>query len=135
MPLRVRVTCAGVDIGTADFATPNGLAHARLIPGPRYGLAFEAARRCGLALSHTQHWSPLQADFAAYIAGEWVGGRLAIEDELGREFAINSLLVIDRPRHAPDVLVVADFRPDLARIEAFLFSVRPDDWGGSLPAA
>ena len=84
MPLRVRVTCAGVEIGTAELRAPNGLAHERLVTGPHYAIAFDAARRCALALSHTQHWSPRNGDFAAYFAEQWEGGRLGLEDELAR---------------------------------------------------
>jgi hypothetical protein len=121
MPLRVRVTCAGVEIGTAEFRAPNGLAHERLVTGPHYAIAFDAARRCALALSHTQHWSPRNRDFAAYFAEQWEGGRLGLEDKLGREFAVNSLVVIDHPRDvSAEVILVADFRPALARVEAFL---------------
>ena len=126
MPLRVRVTCAGVEIGTAEFRAPNGLAHERLVTGPHYAIAFDAARRCALALSHTQHWSPRNGDFAAYFAEQWEGGRLGLEDELGREFAVNSLVVIDHPRDvSAEVILVADFRPDLARVEAFLSAAAP----------
>jgi len=135
--MHVRVACAGVVIGAAEFNPADGLAHARLTPSIGYAIAAAAAQELGYEFSHTQFWSPLLGDFAGEAAGRWRGGRLALEDEMGRELGVNNIAVLERPIEtgAPDVRIVADFRPDLARIEALLRTVGPGEGGRTRPAA
>ena len=135
--MHVRVTCAGVVIGAAEFNPADGLAHARLTPSIDYAIAAAAAQELGYEFTHTQFWSPILGAFADEAAGRWRGGRLALENETGRELGVNNIAVLERPIEAgtPDVRIVADFRPDLARIEALLRTVGPGGGGRTRPAA
>ena len=134
--MHVRVTCAGIVIGTAEFLPATGLAHAPLEPGPGYPFAASAARALGRDLSVRQFWSPMAGDFADEAAARWTGDRLALEDVAGRELGVNNLVVVECPTRVGDspIKVVADFRPDLARVEAFLRTVGPGG-GRTRPAA
>lgn len=135
--VRVRVKCAGVVIGVAEFDPADGLAHAHLTPNIGYEIAAAAAQELGQEFTHTQFWSPILGDFADEAAGRWRGERLALEDEMGRELGVNNIAVLERPIEAstPDLRIVADFRPDLARIEALLRTVGPGGGGQTRPAA
>ena len=133
--MRVRVTCAGVLIGAADFQPGEGVAHAPLTPSAGYQLATAAARALGEQFARTQFWSPAVADFADEAAARWTGERLALEDEVGREQGVANVVVLERPLvGARSITVVADFRPDAARVEAFLRTVNPGG-GRSRPPA
>jgi len=133
--MKVRVTCAGVIIGTADFEPAEGVSHASLTPSAAYSLTATAARDLGEQFARTQFWSPVQGDFADEAAARWVGGRLALEDEIGRELGVGNIVILEQPLVGARALtVVADFRPDLARVEAFLRTVGPGG-GRSRPAA
>lgn len=133
----ISVTCAGVVIGSADLEPAAGLAHATLDAGPGYAIAAAAARALGERLRRTQYWSALQGDFAASVARDWEGDRLALEDDLGRELAVNNIAIIEYPATAREIPIrlVADFRPDLARVEALLRSIDPAGGGRTRPAA
>jgi hypothetical protein len=135
----VRVTCGGVLVGTARFDPPDGLAHATLVPSVGYGLVSVAAQKLGRQFATTQFWSPLDGDFADVAATRWEGGRLALADDTGRELGVNNIVLLEGPPGDADgnlVRVVADFRPDLARVEAFLRTLdRRDDGGRTRPAA
>lgn len=134
--VRVNVTCAGITIGAADFVPASGLAHARLDPAPGYTFASAAAQALGRDLSHTQPWLPGNGDFADEATRRWSGDRLALEDPVGRELGVNNLVVVELP--APiggsAIRVVADFRPDMARVEALLQTIGPGG-GRTRPAA
>lgn len=83
-------------------------------------------------------WRAVDGDFAEEFARRWAGGRLALVDERGVELAIASLAVVERPTPGTGERrpwLVADFRPDLARIEALLRTLDRDDGGRSRPAA
>ena len=125
----VRVTCAGVLVGTAQFDPPRGLAHASLDPTPGYASAASAAQRLGRQLATTQFWSPRRGDFADAAGRQWDGGRLALEDETGRELGVNSVVLLEGLADSPGpaVRIVADFRFDLARAEAQFRTRRPGD--------
>ena len=116
----VRVTCAGVVVGTAEFETPHGVAHAILYPTAGYPCAAAAAWRLGRQFARTQYCLPSDGDFASVAAGRWDGDRLALEDERGRELAVNSVVLLEGlPGDvATTVRVVADFRLDLAHVSA-----------------
>jgi hypothetical protein len=117
----VRVTCDGVVIGTADFQLAEGLAHAVLSPAAAYVLADSAARSLGRQLTRRQYWTAVRGDFACVAAARWEGGRLAIQDMNGRELCADNIVVAERPPGVPGehtVRVVADFRSDVARIQA-----------------
>ena len=133
----VRVTCAGGPIGTARFDLAQGLAHAPLAPTAGYALVAAASRALGREFAVTRFWSPVSGDFADAAASRWEAGRLALEDATGRELGVNNVVVLEGPPGDADgnlVRVVADFRPDLARVEAFLRTL--DRGGGrSRPAA
>jgi len=89
--MHVRVTCAGVVIGAAEFNPADVLAHARLTPSIDYAIAAAAAQELGYGFTHTQFWSPILGDFADEAAGRWRGGRLALENETGRELGVNNI--------------------------------------------
>jgi hypothetical protein len=112
----VRVTCAGVLIGTARIDSPSGLAHAPLYPATGYPIVAAAAQALGDELMHRPFWSPAEGDFAGVVAGRWQGGSLALQDLSGRALAVNNVVVLEPPalgaRHP--VYLVADFR-DVAR--------------------
>ena len=129
----VWVTCGGVVIGFAEFEPAEGLAHAPLEASAGYGIAAAAAQELGRQFGHSQYWSPLAGDFADDAASRWTGGRLALEDDGGRELGINNIVVIEFP--TSEIRVVADFRPDLARIEALLRSIGHGGGGSARPAA
>lgn len=121
--MRVRVTCSGVLIGFAEFEPPDGLAHTVLSPAPGYALASAAAQVLARDLAKTQRWRVYEGDFADIAAARWEGGRLALEDETQRELGVTNIVVLEYPpigEHAPVTRIVADFRPDLARVEALL---------------
>lgn len=119
----VRVTCAGVLVGTAEFDLPRGLAHAFLEATAGYACASLSARRMADQVSMTTHWAPGDGDFGAEIAARWSGGRLALEDDTGRELGVNGIVLMEGlPGDLNVVHVVADFRPDMAQMSA---TVRP----------
>jgi hypothetical protein len=134
--MRVRVTCAGIVIGIAEFVPASGLAHAPLDPSPGYPFAAAAAQALGLELSHTQSWLPINGDFADEAARRWPGDRLTLEDLVGRELGVNNLVVVEFPAlvGGASIHVVADFRPDMARVEALLQTIGPGG-GRTRPAA
>jgi len=134
--MRVNVTCAGIVIGSAEFVPASGLAHAVLEPGPGYAFAAAAAQALGRDLSRTQIWLATNGDFADEAASRWSGERLALEDLVGRELGVNNLVVVEfaAPEGAAVIRVVADFRPDMARVEALLQSIGPGG-GRTRPAA
>lgn len=129
--MQLSVTCSGVVIGSAEFDPPEGLAHAPLITSAGFAMAAYAAWELGEHFVTGQYWSPLFGDFAAAAAGRWTGGRLALQDFAGEELSVNNLAVVFNRR---GIHVVADFRPDLARVEAFLKMLGPSG-GRSRPAA
>jgi hypothetical protein len=108
----VRVTCAGALIGTAEFDAPHGVAHASLVRSPAYDIVSPAARFLARSLAHTQCCCRGR-DFAGIAARRWKGGRLALEDEMGRELAVNNVVIVESVRGGPGeaaIRVVADFR-------------------------
>ena len=123
----------GVPIGNVHFDPPSGVAHAPLVASSGYDRLRDTAERAALALGTTQRWSALWGDFAEVFAREWQHhGRLALADLDGRELGVNNLVVLAR---FGGPVVVADFRPDLARVEAFLRTIDGDGEGRSRPAA
>lgn len=134
--MHVRVTCAGIIIGAAEFVPASGLAHAPLEPASGYPLAAAAAQALGRELSHTQFWLAVNGDFADEAASRWSGDRLALEDLTGRELGVNNLVVVEFPAlvGGSAIRVVADFRPDMARVEALLQTIGPGG-GRTRPAA
>ena len=123
----------GVPIGSARFDPPSGLAHAPLVAGAGYQRMRDNARRASLALGATQPWSALRGDFAEAFARQWENeGRLALADSHGRELGVSNLVVLER---VDGPVVVADFRPDLARVETFLRTLGDGESGRSRPAA
>ena len=134
--MRVRVTCAGIIIGSAEFVPASGLAHAPLEPESGYPLAAAAAQALGHELSRTQFWLAVNGDFADEAASRCSGDRLALEDLTGRELGVNNLALVELPAlvGGSAIRVVADFRPDMARVEAFLRTIGPGG-GRTRPAA
>jgi hypothetical protein len=123
------VTCAGIVIGSAEFPSLAGVAHARLDPDPGYPFAARAALKLGAELSGGLYWPADRGDFSDEASRRWNGDRLALLDELGRELGVNNVTVVEYPtrRGTGPIVVVADFRPDLARVEAFLRTIGPTD--------
>ena len=135
--MRFWVTCSGVRIGSADF-NPEGVAHAHLAHTAAYAMTLAAAAKLGVSFGHTQYWPPLKGDFAAEAAARWTGGRLALEDDTGREVAVNNMVIIHllaAPSLERILQVVADFRPGMARVEALLCAVEPGGNDRTRPAA
>ena len=122
----------GVPIGSVLFDPPSGVAHAPLEAGPAYDSVRDAARRMTLAIGKTQPWSVLWGDFAEVFARRWDAGRLALANTHGLELGVASVVVLER---AGSPVVVADFRPDMARVEAFLRTVHGGGNGRARPAA
>lgn len=116
----VRVTCAGVLVGTAEFDPPEGLAHALLQPTAGYACASPAACRLARQFETRQLWCSQRADFGSVAATWWDGERLAIEDATGRELGVSSVVLLQGlpTDSATAVRVVADFRPESARVAA-----------------
>ena len=114
----VRVTCAGILIGTADFDAPVGLAHAALSPTLGYPIAAPMAEALGEELAETRLWSVGAGDFADALARRWKGGRLALQDSTGRELAVANVVVLEWPMGARLARVVADFRADAGQVAA-----------------
>ena len=139
----VRVICAGVSVGTADFEPADGVAHAELTTSDGYVLVAGAARALGERFTRTQCWLAAWGDFAEVAAAWWPGDRLALEDAAGRELAVPNVVLLElpsgpgfeAPRVGTPVRVVADFRPDAARVEAFLRTLGPGGGGHIPPAA
>ena len=106
----VRVTCAGVQIGTASLDPSPGLAHARLFPTAGYVLAASAAQVLGYQLALTRYWPAFAGDFADAVAARWQGGPLALEDVTGRELGVD-VVIFEESCGGPGIVhVVADFR-------------------------
>ena len=101
-----------------------------------YPFAAAAAQALGHELSRTQFWLAVNGDFADEAASRWSGDRLALEDLTGRELGVNNLVVVEFPAPVGGsaIRVVADFRPDMARVEAFLRTISPGG-GRTRPAA
>lgn len=139
--MRLRVTCAGVEVGWADFEPAAGVAHAMLDPGPGYPLAAAAAQAMGRMLAVSQYWPATAGDFADAATARWEGDRLALEDALGQELGVAGITLIERwaadaaLRDPPLVVIVADFRPDMARVEAFLRTLGSGGGNRHRPAA
>jgi hypothetical protein len=134
----VRVTCAGVAVGTAVFQRSEGLEYADLVPTDAYAMIAWHAQEIGTSLSRRHYWPPHRGDFAEALAEQWSGPRLAFESERGRELAVSSIVVSEftAPGAAASIRVIADFRPDLARVAALLASTaRPDGGAQARPAA
>lgn len=135
----IRVTCAGVVIGTAQFDPPSGLAHAALAPTTEYAIACAAARTLGQHLAGRRLWCrPEDGDFADAIAASWRGGRLALEDLTGRELCVANVAVIEgdpMKLGGTHVRVVADFRSDLARVASRIRPIGNDGESRTRPAA
>ena len=112
----VRVSCAGVLVGTARFDAPSGLAYAPLYPATGYTVVAGAAQALGDELMRRRFWSPSDGDFADMVAARWHGGSLALHDLTGRALEVNNAVVLEPPtwgRHP--VYLVADFR-EVARV-------------------
>ena len=134
----LRVTCDGVVIGTTEIDLAEGLVCAPLSPAAGYVQTDSAARSLGRQLAGTQFWSAVRGDFACVVAARWEGGRLAIQDTMGRELCAHNVAVIERPAGAPGaraVRVVADFRSDVARAQARHRSAYTDVENRTRPAA
>ena len=130
--MRCIVLHDGIPVGEAVFDPPAGVAHARMKETPAYARVQHVAQAAGMDLAATQRWSPLFGDFAEEFAVRWERGRLALSDEQGRELGVTNLVLIER---LGQPIIIADFRPDLARVEAFLLTLNRDGGGRSRPAA
>jgi len=111
----VRVTCAGVQIGSAALDPSPGLAHARLFPTAGYVLAATAAQVLGYELTLTRYWPAFAGDFADAVAARWQGGPLALEDVTGRELGVEVVIFEESCGGSGIVHVVADFRAERGR--------------------
>jgi hypothetical protein len=133
----VRVTCAGVLVGTAEFDPPDGLAHAPLRPTAGYSCAAPAACRLALRFEARQFWPPERGDFGSVAATWWDGERLALEDVHGRELGVSSVVLLEGlPSDSATVVrVVVDFRPESARVAAELRPRESEGGSRTRPAA
>jgi hypothetical protein len=131
------VTCDGIPIGVASIASLNGLAHAELEPLSGYEAVRGEARAAALRLGAVDLWRAIDGDFAETFAQEWHAGRLALCDATGAELGVASVMVVDwsLPDSAPHPRTIADARPDMSRVEAFLHTLGRDGGDRSRPAA
>ena len=131
----VRVTCAGVQIGSASLDPSPGLAHARLFPTAGYVLAASAAQVLGYQLTLTRYWPAFAGDFADAVAARWQGGPLALEDVTGRELGVD-LVIFEESCGGPGIVhVVADFRSDRGGVAARVPALGAGGRGRARPAA
>ena len=130
--MRCIVLHDGIPVGEVVFQPPAGVAHAHMSPMAAYARVQEVAQAAGMELAGSQRWSPLFGDFAEAFAVRWERGRLALADERGSELGVTNLVLIER---VGQPIIIADFRPDLARVEAFLRTLDRDGGGRSRPAA
>ncbi len=116
----MRVKCLDVEVGSATFAPAAGLAHAVLQPTDDYPTIAPFAREVGAWLSVHHYWSPVDGDITDVIADRWHGERVWLEDDFGRELAVSHVVVVEPPRSQTGarITLVADFRPDHARVAA-----------------
>ena len=122
----------GVPIGEANLDPPSGIAHARMSARAAYARIQHVAEAAGLDLADIHLWRPVWGDFAEVFAMRWERGRLALADERGVELGVTNLVLIER---LGESIIIADFRPDLARVEAFLRTLGDAGGGRSRPAA
>lgn len=118
--MELRVLCSGVPIGTFEVTACAGLAHAILSPGGSFEMARPDAELAGAALSirHSawRYWPSARGDFADAFAAALAGG-YELSDTRGLPVGAASVALIAK---ANDTIVVADFRPDCARVVARL---------------
>ena len=131
----VRVTCAGVQIGSASLDPSPGLAHARLFPTAGYVLAASAAQVLGYQLTLTRYWPVFAGDFADAVAARWQGGPLALEDVIGRQLDVD-LVIFEETCGGPGIVhVVVDFRSESGRVAARVPALGTRGRGRARPAA
>jgi hypothetical protein len=136
--LFVRVTCVDVVVGSATFARAEGLAHATFHPSSDYAMIAPYARTVWEWLRLRRYWHPLDGDLTDVVAEVWGGERLALEDALGQQLAVSHVIVVDAERApfgAAPIRIVADFRPDHARVAAALSGTDLGRGGRTRPAA
>jgi hypothetical protein len=131
------ITCDGLPVGIARIVPLFGLAHGELQALPAYEHIRYHAIAAGLRIRNAGIWDAIAGDFAEELARGWEGGRLALNDALGVELAVASIVIIDWEQRAEGASprVVVDVRPDMARVEAFLRTIRPSGDDKSRPAA
>ena len=120
--LRVRVKCLDVEVGSATFDRAVGLAHTTFEPSDDYSMVAPYARDVGRWLAVRHYWRPTDGDATDIIAEQWRGERLCLENHLGHELAVSHVIITETTPRAPNskarILLVADFRPDHARVAA-----------------
>lgn len=136
--LFVLVTCVDVVVGSANFARAEGLAHTTFHPSSDYSMIAPYARAVGEWLKLRRYWSPMDGDLTDVVATVWGGERLALEDRVGGQLAVSHVIVVHAER-APfgvePIRIVADFRPDHARVAATLSATDLGSRGKTRPAA
>lgn len=119
--LFVRAKCADVEVGTASFDRAVGLAHTILVPSKGYTIVAPFARTMGAWLAVRHYWTPSHGDVADMVSDAWRGERLSLEDRLYRELSVAHVIIAERHNrfgNAPLIELVADFRPEYARVAA-----------------
>jgi hypothetical protein len=136
--LCVRVKCLDVEVGSATFDRAVGLAHTTFQPSDDYPMIAPHARDIGKWLAVRRYWRPMDGDVTDIIAEQWRGERLCLENHLGHELAVSHVIISETTPRAPHrnarILLVADFRPDHARIGAVVPTGEVGSGGRNRPA-
>jgi hypothetical protein len=136
--LFVLVTCVDVVVGSATFTRAEGLAHATFDPTSDYTMIAPHARKVWEWLKPRRYWNPMEGDLTDALSGLWGGEPLALEDAVGEQLAVSHVIVVDAewaPYGVAPIRVVADFRPDHARVAAALSRTDLGSGGKTRPAA
>jgi hypothetical protein len=119
----VRVRCLDVEVGRATLDRAVGLAHTTLRPSSDYPMIAPFAQAMGDWLAVRHYWTPADGDVTDIVGEVWRGERLGLEDHLGRELSVAHVIVAERRNRsykAPEIQLIADFRPDYARVAAII---------------
>ena len=119
--LEVRVKCLDVEVGCATFERAFGLAYATLEPSTDYQMIAQYAREIGNWLAVRHYWDPMHGDATDFIGSQWRGERLSLENHHGQELAVSHVIITEAaraPHNKLGIQLVADFRPDHARVAA-----------------
>ena len=135
--MQLRVLFSGVPIGTVEIPLLEGLSHGALAASDGYEIARRQAEAAGYALSlrdlEWHCWPHSRGDFAEAFAAALAGG-YELADLRGIPIGAASVSVVALPA-GNSRSVIADFRPDSARMPAKLCGSSDVGGGRQRPAA
>ena len=135
--MQLRVLLSGVPIGTVEIPLLEGLSHGALAASDGYEIARRQAEAAGYALSlrdlEWHCWPHSRGDFAEAFAAALAGG-YELTDLRGIPIGAASVSVVALPA-GDSQSVIADFRPDSARMLAKLRGSSDVGGGRQRPAA